>query len=140
MAAVAHERPRRRLPPVPDLAGSARRRRHACGRCPMMTRMPLSALAGLGLLSSVAGQTLEPTLAIVQPTADVMLRGRTRLEATVVPAATGVRSVTFFVDGQQVCRVEARPFECSWDAGSQPDARSVRVVAQLADGGMLRAT
>jgi VWFA-related protein len=91
-------------------------------------------------LPPVSGQAPEPTLAITRPTADVVVRGQTMLEATVVPEATRVRSVAFFVDGQQVCRVEARPFECSWDAGSQPDARTFRVVAQLADGGLLRAT
>ena len=42
-----------------------------------LTRAPLLACFTLGLLASASGQILEPTLAIVQPTAEAVLRGRT---------------------------------------------------------------
>jgi len=103
-------------------------------------RPTLAALLSLVLAPSVLGQTSEPTLLIVQPTASTVLRGRTILEATVLPAAARIRYVAFFIDGQQVCRLEARPLQCSWDAGSQPDSRSLRVVAELVDAPRLVAT
>jgi len=105
-----------------------------------MTRQALAALLGLAALSPVSGQTIDPAVTILQPAADAVLRGRTMLEATVAPATLRVRYVAFYVDGLQVCRVEARPFECSWDAGSQSDARSLRVVAELVDGRRVSST
>jgi hypothetical protein len=37
-----------------------------------------------------------------------------------------IRQVVFFVDGRTVCTARSRPFECSWDAGSQPGGRLFR--------------
>jgi len=73
-------------------------------------------------------------LRIVQPEPGVVVSGAVVLEAGVTPADAAVGAITFYVDGQQVCRVTARPFECQWDAGSIAAPRSVRVSAELADG------
>ena len=89
---------------------------------------------------TVSGQSADPALTITSPTADAVLRGPTSLEASVAPAGTSVRYIAFIVDGQQVCRVETRPFACAWDAGTKTDARSVRVVAELADGRQIVST
>lgn len=91
-------------------------------------------------LAGVTSAAQTPVLVIVQPEADVVVSGRSHLEATIAPAVSGVRHVTFYVDGQQICRSEASPFTCEWDAGSRSDPRSVRVVADLASGERLVAT
>jgi len=57
-----------------------------------------------------------------------------------VPTSTGVRRLTFFVDGQVVCQTTERPFTCRSDVGQRADARTVRVVADLEGGGRLVST
>ena len=81
-----------------------------------------------------------PTLRVVQPTTGSYLLGSSDLVAEVLPPDVKVADVTFFVDGQPVCRLESRPFKCTWDAGNRPGARDVRVVATLGDGSRLRQT
>lgn len=94
---------------------------------------PLAALLWLSIISLGAVQESGPVLRIVQPEPGVVVSGAVVLEAGVTPADAAVGAVTFYVDGQQVCRVTARPFECQWDAGSIAVPRSVRVTAELAD-------
>lgn len=103
-----------------------------------MSGLVLAVLA-LATVSPVA-QTPQPVLTIVQPENDMVLSGLSRFEASVTPASIDIRRVTFFVDGQQACHVDARPLECEWDAGSRPEPRNVRVVADLASGRRLVAT
>jgi VWFA-related protein len=95
---------------------------------------PLAAALWLSIISLGAVQDSGPVLRIVQPEPGVVASGTVVLEAGVTPADVAVRAVTFYVDGQQVCRVTARPFECQWEAGSVAAPRSVRVSAELADG------
>jgi VWFA-related protein len=94
---------------------------------------PLAAALWLSVISLGAVQESGPVLRIVQPEPGVVVSGAVLLEAGVTPADAAVGAVTFYVDGQQVCRVTARPFECQWDAGSIAVPRSVRVTAELAD-------
>jgi VWFA-related protein len=94
---------------------------------------PLAALLWLSIISLGAVQESGPVLRIVQPEPGVVVSGAVVLEAGVTPADAAVGAVTFYVDGQQVCRMTARPFECQWDAGSIAVPRSVRVTAELAD-------
>jgi VWFA-related protein len=94
---------------------------------------PLAAPLWLSIISLGAVQESGPVLRIVQPEPGVVVSGAVVLEAGVTPADAAVGAVTFYVDGQQVCRMTARPFECQWDAGSIAVPRSVRVTAELAD-------
>ena len=50
------------------------------------------------------------------------------------PPSAEVERMTFFVDGRQVCTVEAPPFQCEWNAGSQLREHIFRVVAYLKVG------
>jgi VWFA-related protein len=87
-----------------------------------------------------AAQAPAPAIAIEQPAPGVVLSGPSQLAASVAPATSGVRQVTFFVDGQQACRVQSEPFACEWDAGNRSTARAIRVVADLVNGQRLVAT
>lgn len=100
----------------------------------------LGVLAAGAVLGGWQTPMPAPAVAVVQPDASAVLRGRVSLEAAVTPSSVPVRSVTFFVDGQQVCRVLDQPYACPFEAGVTPAARSVRVVAELNDGHRLVAT
>jgi Ca-activated chloride channel family protein len=97
--------------------------------------MKLTALAlvtvGLSLQTAVPSPT---ELIVREPTDQTVLRRASRFAADVQPASVSVRHVAFYVDGQMVCQIAERPFECKWDAGPASTARTIRVVAQLADG------
>jgi VWFA-related protein len=71
---------------------------------------------------------------ILTPTGASAISGRTMFSVDVAPADLPVHGVTFFVDGQEACRVAVRPFQCAWDAGLKVNARNIRAVADLADG------
>ncbi len=91
----------------------------------------ITLLAAMGLVSFQA-----PALHITSPTADAVVSGPTRLEATITPpeVASGAESVTFFVNGRLVCTVQRPPFACPWDPGDVVRGHHVRVVATLANG------
>ena len=93
----------------------------------------LSAAAASG---QQAPASADPQVAIVAPEADAYLSGLTALRASVDPP-DAAKSVTFFVDGRQVCEVAAPPFECQWEAGSNVRAHQVRMVVSLATGGRI---
>lgn len=105
-----------------------------------MTYLPPVAI-GVVIATSVAfAQRPTPSLEVTRPDVSAVLAGPSTLEVAIAPAGTDVAGVTFFVDGQPACRVTAAPFTCEWDAGSRPDPRNIRVVADLADGRRLVAT
>jgi len=85
-----------------------------------------------GAISLVRGQ--EPEVKILSPGEDAYLAGPTLLRAKVTPASAAA-SVTFFVDGRQVCALTREPFECEWDAGPTIAEHQVRAVATLTGGG-----
>jgi Ca-activated chloride channel homolog len=72
-------------------------------------------------------------VAIVSPNARDFLVGATELRADITPAAA-VRSVSFSVDGREVCMVSSPPFRCEWDAGREVRQRQVRLAVTLTDG------
>lgn len=74
-----------------------------------------------------------PSAQLISPERDSYLTGTVSLKAT-ADAAAPVERVAFFVDGRQVCVIEARPFECEWDAGHEVSAHQVRVIFSLHDG------
>jgi len=80
-----------------------------------------------------AGQSGSSELRIVSPPRDSYLSGPTRLEAEVAPA-TDLKTLTFFVDGRQVCSITQAPLEGEWDAGSTVAAHQVRAVAAFSGG------
>ncbi len=92
----------------------------------------LSALPAPALRAQAPGDPL-PSARILAPEADSYLTGPVRLKADADESA-GVESVTFYVDGRQTCVVDARPYECEWDAGSEVNAHQVRAVFSLAEG------
>ncbi len=81
-----------------------------------------------------AAQAPEQRVIIVDPDAETLLVGPSRLRAVVEPAIPVPVSVVFQVDGVDVCRVTTSPFECEWNAGALVVSRVVRVVATF-DGG-----
>jgi Ca-activated chloride channel family protein len=98
-------------------------------------RTTVAAITGAGLVcAALLGAQATPDLVVRAPAADTELTGDTAFEADVIPAGAAVRYVAFYVDGTQVCRVAQRPYACSWDAGVSTAPRSIRVVAELADG------
>jgi VWFA-related protein len=102
---------------------------------------PLALLLSLTALepSAQSPRDLLPSAKIVSPEPDTFMSGVVTLQAA-SDADAPVASVSFFVDGRQVCLVAARPFECEWDAGSEVKARQVRAVFSLADGGRVART
>jgi VWFA-related protein len=84
----------------------------------------------------------EPRLRIVSPTDDTYLSGPVLLRALIDPPveARRVSLVTFFADGDVVCRVDRSPFECGWDAGPRVAAHQIRATAVFADGRRLAAS
>lgn len=72
-------------------------------------------------------------VAIASPTSESYVSGVTLLSAA-LDASVQVGSVTFFVDGRQLCSVDAPPFECQWDAGSTISAHLVRMVVTTQTG------
>jgi Ca-activated chloride channel homolog len=78
-----------------------------------------------------AGQT--PALRIVWPPPDSIVSGATQIEAAIEPAVP-VTSVSFTVNGRQVCTVQRQPYRCSWDPGGVVRGYHIRVVATLPSG------
>lgn len=72
-------------------------------------------------------------VAIASPGARDFLVGATELRADVTPEAA-VGSVSFSVDGREVCVVSSPPFRCNWDAGRDVKQRQVRLAVTLTDG------
>jgi len=85
----------------------------------------VAAIAALTLFVSAQAPDPGPQLKIVSPGEESYVSGPTLLRATMVPA-DAVASVTFFVDGRQVCALTRPPFECDWDAGPAIGEHQVR--------------
>jgi VWFA-related protein len=102
-----------------------------------MTHAKKIALCALsGLCVQIAAQTPDVQLKILSPGEDSYVSGPTVLRANIAPEDAAA-SVTFFVDGRQVCALTRPPFECDWDAGPAIGEHQVRAVATLAAGGRM---
>jgi len=99
-----------------------------------VTGAAVAAAFGLALIVSAQTPDSAPQLKILSPGEDSYVSGPTLLRVSIVPA-DAASSVTFFVDGRQVCALTRPPFECEWDAGPALGEHQVRVVATLAAGG-----
>src|SRR5262245_4973993 len=74
-----------------------------------------------------------PRVQILSPEPGSYLSGSTNLKASVEPAeAAG--TVSFFVDGRQVCEMTQPPFECEWDAGGEVAEHQIRLVVAPVSG------
>ncbi|HKT79252.1 MAG TPA: VWA domain-containing protein [Vicinamibacterales bacterium] len=74
----------------------------------------------------------QPRVTIVAPQASSYLAGKVELHGEVSPADT-VSSVSFFVDGRQVCVIAERPYVCFWEAGREVREHQVRFAVTLKD-------
>lgn len=92
----------------------------------------LSIVLGCAAASPVSAQ--DPELKILSPGGDAYVTGPTLLRARLTPPEAA-SSLTFFVDGRQVCVLTRDPFECEWDAGASIAEHQVRAVATLRAGG-----
>jgi Ca-activated chloride channel homolog len=103
-------------------------------RAASVTGAAVAAAFSLALIVYAQAPDSAPQLKILSPGEDSYVSGPTLLRASIVPAeAAG--SVTFFVDGRQVCALTRPPFECEWDAGPALGEHQVRAVATLTAGG-----
>lgn len=77
----------------------------------------------------------DVTLTIVSPVDNTMVSGNSLVRALILPAKHEplVRAVSFYADGQLLCRVDVPPYECAWDAGLRIREHTVRAVADLHD-------
>lgn len=78
----------------------------------------------------------DPQLAILSPAAGAYVSGPTLLRARIDPPEAAA-SLTFFIDGRQVCTVPGAPWDCDWDAGATIAEHQVRAVVSLRGGGRL---
>jgi VWFA-related protein len=92
--------------------------------------------AAFVLAIAVLQKPVAPAVSILSPDADAYLSGPTKLKALVDPADAAA-TLTFFVDGRQVCVLNAAPWECEWDAGARIAEHQVRAVVALKSGGRL---
>jgi Ca-activated chloride channel homolog len=98
-----------------------------------MRRLRVHLLAACAAATAALAAGQAPVLKITSPTADVIVNGRTRIEAVITPP-TDVQSVNVFVDGRLVCNLDRTPLVCAWDPGPILRGHHVRVVATLTDG------
>jgi Ca-activated chloride channel family protein len=84
----------------------------------------------------IHGQTPTPDseLDILSPADGATVSGTVWIRAAVRRSESAPASVTFFVDGRQLCSTATAPFECYWDAGPQIAEHQIRVVATFANG------
>ena len=90
----------------------------------------------MAMLLMASAQTPDVELSILSPDADAYVSGPIQLRARLQPANVAA-TLTFFVDGRQVCVLTAAPWQCEWDAGSRIAEHQVRAVAALNGGGRL---
>jgi Ca-activated chloride channel family protein len=92
-------------------------------------------MTAVGVCAKAQGPERE--VIILSPGPESVLRGKVALSADVRPADLEASQVVFFVDGDRVCAVPARPYHCEFDAGAGLTPRDVWVVAELRGGGRL---
>ena len=94
------------------------------------------AASAIAVVLIASPQSSDAQVTILSPGADSYVSGPTLLRVRIDPQEAAA-SVTFFVDGRQVCALMKPPFECDWDAGPAIGEHQVRAVATLAAGGRM---
>ena len=108
---------------------------NACARAVLaaMTALAAALVPWPERLNAMTGD-LTATARLIAPPDGDLVSGPTLLKAEVVPL-DAADSAVFFVDGREVCRRAAPPFECDWDAGGPITSHQVRLVVNLRAGG-----
>src|ERR1700724_2457566 len=88
-------------------------------------------LVGLSVCASAQAPPDAPELTVLSPESDSYASGLTLLRAAVSPS-DAASTLSFFVDGRQLCVVTHAPFDCEWEAGRSVVEHQIRVVASLA--------
>jgi Ca-activated chloride channel homolog len=102
----------------------------------MLRPAPLAVCAwAAAAVSLLAGQA-QPVVTLVYPPDQSYVSGVVQLRVTVQPP-DAVTSVSFMVDGHQICTVSRPPFQCEWDAGAAVKEHQIRVTAPLKGGGRI---
>ena len=111
-----------------------------------LLRVTIVTLVAAGIVAGVvraqapsAPPTAVDAVRILTPQPNSFATGVVRLSAE-SDESVGVASVTFFVDGRQVCMLDQAPFECEWDAGSEVSAHQIRAVFALTEGDRIART
>jgi Ca-activated chloride channel homolog len=102
-------------------------------------RLAAAALLAALTIAPGAGQAPAAQLRILEPQAGTFAVGPVMVRAALEPPGQPVTRMTFFVDGRQVCAVDAPPFQCEWNAGPKPHEHLFHVVAYLPGGKRLSA-
>lgn len=97
-----------------------------------MSVMVAGLTAGV-VMASAQTPPAASRLVIVEPTADAIVVGRSRVVVQIDAPTAAVRGVQVFVDGRLACTVSAPPWECPFDGGATPTAHHVRVVARVGE-------
>ena len=92
------------------------------------------------LAAEAASPSKPPSVTIAVPAEGAAAVGETVVEIVVSPANVQVRDVVILVDGFEVCRLEAPPWSCRWDAGPRVAEHHLRAVVTLPDGDRLIAS
>ena len=87
----------------------------------------------LGVVAVLAAQDVPPRVVIAAPRASDFVSGPTTLRAD-IGSPERVSTVTFEVQGRQVCVLARPPFECSYDAGPSVQPLQIRLSVEFADG------
>ena len=98
--------------------------------------VPVALMLALGVVLS-AQQPAPFSVRLTSPVEDGYVSGLMRLVAVVEPASAvrQIKEVVFFADARKVCTVTKPPFQCDWDAGDRIVEHTVRVTAELSQGG-----
>ena len=74
----------------------------------------------------------QATFRLLEPTEETILTGPVTFRVGL--SGGTLKELVIQIDGVEVCRRTAPPFECQWNAGASLDPRVVRAVATLATG------
>ena len=96
----------------------------------------VAALAACAIAHAAQTPAPAPSIVITSPEGASYVNGTVTLHVRAEPQADVV-SVTFFIDGRQLCVVSAWPFECEWDAGENIEEHQIRAVAGFKGGARL---
>jgi Ca-activated chloride channel family protein len=109
----------------------------------MTERLLLPSIA-LAVALGVMPLAQQPPFSVrlTSPVEDGYVSGPMRLVAVIEPATVvrQIKEVVFFADARKVCTVTKPPFQCDWDAGDRIIEHTVRVTAEMAQGGRAVAT
>lgn len=78
--------------------------------------------------------SVRPAVRIDYPPANVAVVNDIAIAVSTAPPDVAPVSITIFVDGRELCRRDAPPWSCRWNAGPQIREHHIRVVARFPGG------